>query len=129
MNFKNFTYEVRLMKIAEDGTIGLILRYNEAKDEGYLFHVWPHGDYQFLKFKTDDQVILNKGHPIYFNRELNTWNTIKIVCNEAKFVVYINGDFLVSIKDVTYSVGKVGLLIGGDPRQRAKFEVISLIMN
>jgi hypothetical protein len=126
-DYKNFTYEVKVMKIAEDGPLGIIFRYDDARDEGYVFAVMPHGEYFLSTFIGQSDVYLKRGATAHLNEEMNTWNTLKIVVNGAKFDCYINGSFLVSVTDQTYSVGKIGLCNSPDPRQIAKFEVISLI--
>lgn len=126
-DYRNFTYEVKVIKLAEDGPLGIIFRYDEARDEGYSFAVYPHGEYFLVKFSGHSDVQLIRGATAYLNEEMNTWNTLKIVARGAKFDCYINGNFLVSVIDHSYSVGKIGLANSGDPRQLAKFEVISLI--
>lgn len=126
-DYKNFTYEVKVMKIAEDGPLGIIFRYDDARDEGYVFAFMPHGEYFLSTFIGQSNVYLKKGATAHLNEEMNTWNTLKIVVNGAKFDCYINDSFLVSVTDQTYSVGKIGLYNSPDPRQIAKFEVISLV--
>lgn len=126
-NYANFTYEVKVMKLAEDGPLGIIFRFDDAKVAGYTFAVYPHGAYFLAKSFRGKDMYLHLGTTAYLNEEMNTWNTLKIVVRGAKFDCYINGNFLVSVIDHSYSVGKVGLANSGDPRQLAKFEVISLV--
>ncbi len=126
-NYTNFTYEVKVIKLAEDGPLGIIFRYDDARVAGYTFAVYPHGAYFLAKSFRGKDMYLNLGTTAHLNEEMNTWNTLKIVARGAKFDCYINGNFLVSVIDHSYSVGKVGLANSGDPRQLAKFEVISLI--
>lgn len=126
-DYRNFTYEVKVMKLAEDGPLGIIFRFDEARIEGYTFAVYPHGEYFLVKFFGNRDMQLKLGATAYLNEEMNTWNTLKIVVRGAKFDCYINGNFLVSVIDHSYSIGKVGLANSGDPRQLAKFEVISLV--
>jgi len=126
-DFKNFTFEVKVMKLAEDGPLGIIFRYDDAKGEGYAFEVFPHGSYFLAKLFNSKDAYLKLGVSAHLNEEMNTWNTLKIVVRGAKFDCYINGNFLVSVIDYSFSVGKIGLCNSGDPRQLAKFEVISLV--
>jgi len=125
--FKDCTFEVRLNKLAEDGSTGLLLRYNEATNEGYIFELWPHGGHMFAIFKGDKRYALQRTTPvIVMKRGYNTWNTVKIVCTGPEFAIFINGSHVDTVTDHTYSSGRVGLRVHGDPRQRAKFEILSL---
>jgi hypothetical protein len=125
-NYKNFSYEVRVMKIAEDGPLGLIFHYDDVRDEGYYAGIYPHGS--FFVQKTVGQIpqYLKIATTAHLNNEMNTWNTLKIEVRGSKIDCYINGNFLVSIIDNTYSTGKIGLWNCGDPRQIGKFEIISI---
>lgn len=125
-DFTDCQIEVKQMKLAEDGTFGLMLRYDELKDTGYSFMVWPHGGYMFLRFESDNHVHLIDGLTIYLNDGLNAWNTLRIECEGTLFHLYVNGYFIQTISDSTYSKGKVGLMACGDYRQLAKFEFISI---
>lgn len=126
-NYRDFIYEVKVMKLAEDGPLGIIFRFDDAKVAGYTFAVYPHGAYFLATSFRGKDMYLHLGTTAYLNEEMNTWNTLKIVVRGAKFDCYINGNFLVSVTDHSYSTGKVGLANSGDPRQLAKFEVISLV--
>lgn len=126
-DYRNFTYEVKVMKLAEDGPLGIIFRYDDARVAGYTFAVYPHGGYFLARSFRGKDMYLTLGTTAYLNEEMNTWNTLKIVVRGAKFDCYINGNFLVSVIDRSYSIGKVGLGNSGDPRQLARFEVISLV--
>lgn len=125
--FKNFVYEVKIMKIAEDGALGIVFRFDEAKDQGYAFSVFPHGEYIFVKFAGLDHVNLKRGTTAHFNEELNTWNKLKVVALRDKFDCYINDNFVVSVRDNSFQNGRIGLTNSGDPRQIAKFDVLSLV--
>jgi hypothetical protein len=127
--YKDFTLEVKLNKLAESGAFGLLIRYDEQKDEGYTYSLFPSSGYFFATIGGGDYPHSFSSAPVPFmNKGLNTWNTLKIVCQGAKFDLYLNGQFLSTITDSAYSSGRIGLTIGGDPRQRALFEIISLIV-
>jgi len=126
-NFKNFTFEIKMMKISEDGPFGMVFRYDVSNDEGYIFGLHPHGGYHVSKFNGPGSIYLERGASAFINEEMNAWNTLKIVVTGDRFHCYINGSLIKSVRDNTYSVGKVGLFNSGDPRQIAKFEVIALL--
>ncbi|MDW7679603.1 MAG: family 16 glycoside hydrolase [bacterium] len=126
-DYKNFTLEVKVMKLAEDGPLGIVFRYDDAKDNGYIFAVFPHGEYFISKLIGQTDEYLQLGETAYLNEEINTWNTLKVVAAGAKFDCYINGNFLSSVTDHSFSTGKIGLWNSGDPRQLAKFEIISIV--
>ena len=115
------------MKIAEDGPFGMVFRYDVSNDEGYIFGIFPHGGYLLSKFKGRGSIYLERGASAFINEEMNAWNTLKIVVTGDRFDCYINGSFVKSVRDNTYATGKVGLCNSGDPRQIAKFEIISLV--
>jgi hypothetical protein len=60
------------------------------------------------------------------NKGTNVWNTIKIICKGPEFEMYMNNQYLTTVIDYIYSAGRVGFFVGGDPRQKAIFEIISL---
>ena len=125
-SFRNFTFEVRMAKLAEDGAIGLLFRYNEKRDEGYQIHLWPHGGFAVAKFQGPRKRDFASGPPSHFNRELSTWNTVKVVGRDERFDFFINGFHVCTASDPEYSEGKLGLLMPGDARQRAKFQVVRM---
>lgn len=125
--YKNLVYEVKVMKLAEDGPLGIVFRFDETTDEGYTFLVYPHGEYLFLKFNGLNDFQLKRNSTAHLNEELNTWNKLKVIAYQDKFDFYINDNFLVSVRDNTHQSGKVGLYCSGDTRQIAKFELLSLV--
>jgi hypothetical protein len=124
--FRNFTFEVRMAKLAEDGPIGLLFRYNEKRDEGYEIQLWPHGGFAVAKFVGATKKDFASGPPSHFNRELSTWNTVKVVGRGKRFDFFINGFHVCTASDPDHREGKLGLLMPGDARQRAKFQVIKM---
>ena len=123
--YNDFIYEVKYCKIAEDGTLGILFRYNEKKDEGYLLHFWPHGGCNFELIKGGQTRLrkVNVSQPIHQIIGTNVWNTLKIIAHGSKFEIYLNSYLLDTILDSQFSSGSVGLYVGGDPRQVALFEV------
>ena len=122
--FGDFTFEVRMAKLSEDGAIGLLFRYDEVRDQGYEIHFWPHGGFAVAKFIGPTKKDFASGPPSHFNRELNTWNVVRVQGRGERFDFSINGFHVKTVFDREYRRGRLGLLMPGDARQRAKFQVI-----
>lgn len=125
-SFRDFTFEVRMAKLSEDGAIGLLFRYDEVRDEGYEIHFWPHGGFAVAKFVGPTKTDFASGAPSHFNRELNTWNLVRVEGRGERFDFFINGFHVHTAFDGKYRRGRLGLLMPGDARQRAKFQVIRM---
>jgi hypothetical protein len=124
--FADFVFEARLNKLAEDGSFGLLIRYDEKKKEGYAYQLLPHSGYGFYVITNElDSALFSEPAP-NMNKDNNVWNTIKIVCRGAKFDLYMNDHRLTSITDHAFASGRVGFFFGSDPRQKALFEIVTL---
>jgi hypothetical protein len=124
--FADFVFEVRLNKLAEDGPFGLLIRYNEKRKEGYTLLLFPHGGYRWAIIRGEPDYSLFEEPAVGMNKDVNVWNTIKVVCRGARFVLYMNGRRLTSITDHTFVSGRAGFFIASDPRQKALFEIVTL---
>lgn len=125
-DFSDFIFEVKMSKITEDGPCGLLFRYNEITDNGYIIEIYPHGSFIFGVYNLGVRKVLI-GEPIKkFKRGLYAWNKVKIEGRRDSFKVFIN-DFLIdSLKDNRYAKGRVGFYIHGGPRQQAHFQVLQI---
>lgn len=124
-NYSDFIYEVRLRKISNnDGPLGLLLRYDEQHDEGYLLLLWPHGDYQFSRLVNQTRHAMGSGTPKVLNKG-NLWNTVKVIGRGNSLKLYINGEHQVDFDGSVYSFGRLGLVIHGTPDQKAEFFILS----
>lgn len=124
--FSSFTFEVRMAKLAEDGAIGLLFRYDERLDRGYSIHLWPHGGFAVSKFRGPAKEDIASGPPSHFNREMHTWNTVKVMGAGNRFDIFVNGFHVATVRDAEYQTGKLGLHMPGDARQRAKFQIVTM---
>ena len=125
-DFTDFVFEVRIRKVSQnDGPIGLLMRYDEQRDEGYMFLLWPHGDYQISRLVNQTRHRLGSGTPKALNKG-NLWNSVKVIGIGTQLKVYINGDLQANFEDDAYSFGRLGLVIHGGPDQRAEFEILSM---
>jgi len=124
--FASFTFEVRMAKLAEDGAIGLLFRYDEKLDRGYCIHLWPHGGFAVSKFRGPVKKDFAAGPPSHFNREMHTWNVVKVVGAGERFDIFVNGFHVATVHDAEHRTGRLGLLMPGDARQRAKFQIVTM---
>ncbi len=132
--FSDFIYEVRLKKLDQNGSFGVLFGYAEELDEGYLFCIWPYGGHELQKIK-GGQVMLkrfiasdlkNQVKGLHIIKGLNVWNTFKIVASGSHIDFYINGHLTCVVNEKNYKSGRLGLYVGGDPKQRALFEILTL---
>lgn len=123
-DFSNVIYEVRLRKISKnDGPFGLLVRYDDKDDEGYMLLIWPlQGKYQFSRIVGEKRHRIASGSP----KSLKTgasWNTIRVTLEASNFDITINGHQVVSLSDDNYYLGKVGLVLHGSSKNRAEFDI------
>ncbi|MCU0646342.1 MAG: hypothetical protein MUC94_19070, partial [bacterium] len=51
-SYRDFEFEIRLRLLTdENGSYGMIFRFDEKKDVGYIFGVWPNGSYEFARLE------------------------------------------------------------------------------
>ena len=127
-SFTDFTFEIRLRLLTdENGSYGVAFRFDEKKDVGYIFGVWPHGGYEFAQLEEGFGYQTGGGQAVYLRDRLKTWNRLKVVGKGAKFDLYINDNLLVTIEDHSFKSGKVGFYLGHDARSILEYEVLSLV--
>jgi hypothetical protein len=122
--YNDFNFKVRLRKTSpNDGPIGLLMRYNEMRDEGYMLLIWPHGDYQFSRLVGQTRHRIGSGTPNDLNKG-NSSNVIQVIGKGSNMAIYINGNHLVNLNDSQYREGRTGLVIHGGSDQQAEFEIL-----
>jgi len=127
-SFTDFTFEIRLRLLSdEDGSYGVAFRFDEKKDVGYIFGVWPHGGYEFARLEEGFGHQTGGGQAVYLKDQLRTWNRLKVVGKGPKFDLYINDNLLVTMEDDSFKSGKVGFYLGHDARSILEYEVLSLV--
>lgn len=127
-SYTDFEFEIRLRLLTdEDGSYGMLFRFDEKKDVGYIFGVWPNGSYEFARLEDCFGCQTGGGQAVYLKDQLKTWNRLKVVAKGTKFDLYINDNLLVTIEDSSFKAGKVGLYLGHDARSILEYEVLSLV--
>ena len=124
--FSDFIFEVKMTKLTEDGSFGLIFRYDERTDDGYILEIYPHGGFVFGAYYLGARYILSKDHIKKFKRAVHAWNKVKVLAKGNAFSVFINDYLITSLKDTRYTKGRIGFYIGGGPRQQSRFRVVQI---
>jgi hypothetical protein len=126
-NYADFEFEIRLRLLTdEDGSYGMAFRFDEKKDVGYIFGVYPHGSYEFARLEEGFAHQRGGGSAVYLTNQLKTWNRLKVVGKGTKFDLYINDNLLVTIEDNSFKSGKVGFYLGGGAGSMLEYEVLLL---
>jgi hypothetical protein len=127
-SFTDFTFEIRLRLLTdEDGSYGVAFRFDEKKDVGYIFGVWPHGGYEFARLEEGFAHQIGGGSAVYLTDQLKTWNRLKVVGKGKKLYLYVNDNLLVTIEDNSFKSGKVGFYLGHGATSILEYEVLSLV--
>ncbi|MBE9511835.1 MAG: DUF1080 domain-containing protein [Bacteroidetes bacterium] len=122
----DFIFEIKMTKLTEDGSYGIIFRYNEKKDDGYVIELWPHGGYVLSKYQHGIRHIISNKRIKNYNKAVYAWNKLSVKCIANSITIHINGQLLITVKDTLYKSGRIGLFIGGGPRQQARFKILKI---
>ncbi|HEX9974728.1 MAG TPA: family 16 glycoside hydrolase [bacterium] len=127
-NYADFKFEIRLRLLTdEDGSYGMVFRFDEKMDVGYIFGVWPQGNYEFARLDDCFGYQTGGGQAVYLKDQLKTWNRLKVVAKGTKFDLYINDNLLVTIEDNSFKSGKVGFYLGHGPQSQVEYEILYLV--
>ena len=122
----DFIFEVKMNKLTEDGSFGLIFRYDECTDNGYILEIYPHGDFLFCSHYFGMRKILINEPIKKFKRAVQAWNKVKVVGKGNTFSVFINDYLITLLRDNRFTIGRIGFYIDGGPRQQARFRVVQI---
>jgi len=106
-NFSNFAFQVQVTIIQGDEG-GLIFRANGARL--YSFGINREGLFSFIVSKNN-----NPGKPVVFgpntaiNTNLNHPNLLTVIVRNSTIYLYINKQYVDTVKDATYSAGQIGV--------------------
>lgn len=123
---KDFVFTVRIAKIEESGSFGLLFGYDEKKDSGYIIWAYPFGGVHVIKAEGNAHSYARKGNSVFWLQGLNTRNTLRLESFGSRLHVSVNDEFMFTFTHREASSGKIGLFIGGDPRQKAMFEILDI---
>ena len=126
-SFSDFSYEIIIKSLSDqDGSYGMLFRFDEKKDSGYIFSVWPHGDYEFCRIDEGTAYRIVSGPAVFLNNQLKTWNTLKVICKGSEFKLYLNGGLVVVAKDDKLKSGKIGFNLGHGPLSTILYKIINI---
>jgi hypothetical protein len=115
----NLVFEANLT-IAKGNETGLTVRVDQTKATNYLFYIDKDGNYGVglenpnAANQNDQYKSLSQGKNSAIKTGLNQSNLLAIAANGATISVYVNGQFLASVQDKTYSNGQIGIYAYGD---------------
>ena len=111
--FDNFSYQVDVMRSAGSLNFAqsVIFRSDGSFQNGYVFSIGLNDE--FLIYKRVDGTSIYMIPSWTTSSAINTgyyaWNTLKVECNGADMMFYINGALVKSLTDTQYGGGFVGL--------------------
>jgi hypothetical protein len=109
-NFSNFAYQIT-MAIVQGSQGGICFRFTTNNQSGYCFIVNQNGYYVLETINYDNQKILASGQSNYFFTGPGKANQVAVVAEGDKIDLYLNGHFVNSAKDTSFSHGQIGVFI------------------
>jgi hypothetical protein len=115
----NLVFEANLTIIKGNET-GLVVRVDQTKATNYLFYIDKDGNYGIgienpnAANQNDQYKSLSQGKNATIKTGLNQSNLLAIAANGDTISVYVNGQFVASVQDKTYSNGQIGVYAYGD---------------
>ncbi|HEM61795.1 MAG TPA: hypothetical protein ENO24_05860 [Chloroflexi bacterium] len=123
----DFAVEVAVESDGGVGFGGIIFR-NQGEGQGgpraYVFAVTPGGEYSLMKLGQAAEMILGWRGSNHVRTGADT-NRLRVVCVGATLTLYVNGQYLDSVRDVTFVEGEVGMIAGtrvGDTHALFRFD-------
>jgi hypothetical protein len=117
--FSDLVMEVDVIPQSEAGEGGVIFR-REGSFQFYQFNITPDGQYRLRKKVTEEdwEEIIDWRESPHIRTDLVP-NRLRVVCVGPAISLYVNGRYLDSVQDTTFTEGKVGLAAGtfdGEPQ-------------
>ena len=113
-NFGNFALQVQ-MTILKGDYGGIFFRADSTGSNFYIFTIYPDSTYFFQVYKNNNLLkTISNAHSSVFKTSTNQANLITVIARGSSFSFYINGQFVTSANDSTFSSGQMGVLAGDD---------------
>ncbi len=110
-NFTNFAFQVD-MTITQGDEGGILFRADPANSRFYLFRIAQDGTYDLFLYSNSQgsqaQSLLSNTAQ-NFKNGLNQTNTITVVAQGGNLYFYVNGQYLNSVSNNTFTSGKIGV--------------------
>ncbi len=112
--FQNFALQGQMSFVSGPGPCGLIARKQGSTIMSYRFNYYANGDYEFLgpEYAPGHPVTLVKRTPASVSTQTVT---LTLIAKNDTFYLYINGQFVASTKDATYTSGTIGFICRDNP--------------
>jgi hypothetical protein len=130
--FDDFSYQVDVMRSAGSLSFAqsLIFRSDGSFQNGYVFSIGVTNNFLIYKRINGASYYLIPGWTTSsaINTGYNAWNTLKVECNGADMIFYINDTPVMSLTDTQYSSGFVGsTAYDGNPATDMHFDNVILL--
>ncbi len=110
-NYTNFLYQIH-MKFVSNTWGGIIFRASAAFTS-YIFSISPNGFYSFGgSLSYGHSATLAYGRSAAIHTGLNQDNTIAIIARGYNISLFVNGQFVDSVQDGTFTQGAIGVYAG-----------------
>ncbi|MCJ7619216.1 MAG: hypothetical protein MUP64_03240 [Anaerolineae bacterium] len=106
----DFVMEVAVSADAEVGFAGVVFR-KQGDSRFYMFAITPDGQYSLMKSAQAAEAILDWRDSSYIRTGADT-NRLRVVCVGATVTLYVNGQYLDTVRDITFTEGEVGMIAG-----------------
>lgn len=123
--FSDFVAELDVISHGEAGGAGMIFRNQEDGRQFYLFAINVDGLYWLRMMTADGWQLIRDWQASPHIRTGAATNHLTVVCIGPNISLYVNGHYLETVQDSTYSEGEIGLLAGtsvGEPHALFSFD-------
>lgn len=115
LELDNFAIEVdaRTVDGPLDNNFGVLVRYQDGGSDFYWFQISADGYYAVDKMAADEWAgLVDWVESDAINQGFDATNRIRVECDRDQFRFYVNGAFLTSLSEPSFSSGNVGLAVG-----------------
>jgi hypothetical protein len=106
----DFVMEVAVSADAEVGFAGVVF-HKQGDSRFYAFAITPDGQYSLMKSGQAAEAILDWRDSSHIRIGADT-NRLRVVCVGATMTLYVNGHYLDTVRDITFTEGEVGMIVG-----------------
>ena len=106
----DFVMDVSVSADSATGFAGLIFR-KQGDAPFYVFAVAPDGQYSLMTSGPVSQAVLDWRESSHIKTGTNT-NRVRVVSVGGSVTLFVNGEYLDTVRDLTFTAGEVGLMAG-----------------
>lgn len=117
-NFNNFAFQIQVT-IIKGHNGGILFRGDNNSQNGYQFRMNSDGTYKLDSASVDSSGSFNlkpllSGSSPAIKQGLNQPNVVTVIAQGSDLVFYINGQYVDSTQDTTYTKGQIGIYTDSD---------------